>query len=186
MLLDFLPWSVPKEGRVHRAGMIRYIHFFISLAIVLVLWFGFQRRNFGQNSVAELYWLIAGNMFYYVLAVVLAARLRDNRAFCKYVCPIPTLMKIGSRFALAKIEIDAEQCTECGLCEKQCPMNIRLLDYKRLGKRIQSTECILCQNCANVCPEDAVKTSTRLDAGVKEFIQYRSDSGQTDRVIKSN
>ncbi len=105
--------------------------------------------------MAEVYWLAVGNALYHVVGITLAAVLKDNRAFCKYVCPIPVLQKIGARFALWKMEIDPEKCTDCGLCEKNCPMNIKLLEYKQANQRILSTECVLCFTCGNVCLQSA-------------------------------
>ena len=117
--------------------------------------------------------LITGNLVYYFIGIVLAAVLKDNRAFCKYVCPIPTIMKIGSRFSLMKIEIDAEKCIDCKLCEKVCLMDIKLLDYKNEGKRIQSTECILCYTCKRACPTDAITSTIKFDGGFNEKLNYR-------------
>jgi ferredoxin-type protein NapH len=71
------------------------------------------------------------------------------------------LQKIGARFALWRMRIDPDKCTDCGLCEKHCPMDIKLLDYKKAGQRVLSTECILCQTCANVCPTQAISSNLR-------------------------
>ena len=175
MVLDFLPWSKPAEGRIRNAGLFRYVHFAVSLGLVAVFWIFLKQRDFGQQTMTELVWLVVGNAIYDVLAILLAWSLKDNRAFCKYVCPIPILMKVGSRFALLKIRIDPVKCNACGLCEQACPMNIRLLAYSEAGKRVTSTECIFCQNCINVCARDAVESTFRLDAGLKEHIGYRDD-----------
>ena len=144
MVLDFLPWRKP-EGRIRNLGVLRYIHFLFSLGIVLYFWFIVEAQDIYTHSGAELYWLFIGNIAYYAVAIVLAGFLKDNRAFCKYVCPIPTFQKILSRFALLKMSIDPEKCTECGLCEKNCPMRIELLQYKKESKRVLSTECVLVQ-----------------------------------------
>ncbi len=127
-----------------------------------------------QVSMTEVYWLAVGNLMYYVIGIVLAAALKDNRAFCKYVCPIPTMQKVTARFAMLRMEIDAEKCIDCGLCEKNCPMDIELLSYKDEGKRVLSTECILCSTCANVCPKDAISTSMRFDTGGFERLRYKN------------
>lgn len=37
MILDFLPWKRPKDGRLRYFGAIRYIHFFLSLGLVLIV-----------------------------------------------------------------------------------------------------------------------------------------------------
>jgi len=63
-----------------------------------------------QVSMTEVYWLAVGNLLYYVIGIALAAALKDNRAFCKYVCPIPTMQKVTARFAMLRMEIDAEKC----------------------------------------------------------------------------
>jgi formate hydrogenlyase subunit 6/NADH:ubiquinone oxidoreductase subunit I len=64
------------------------------------------------------------------------------------------------------------KCSECGLCEKNCPMNIKLMDYKKQGKRILSTECILCCTCIDVCPEKAIHMTFKYDHGNKEYLDY--------------
>ena len=70
------------------------------------------------------------------------------------------------------MKIDNEKCTECGACEKACPMDIKLLSYSTDNKRVLSTECILCLSCANVCPAGAVSMSNGFDFGRKELLNY--------------
>ena len=77
-------------------------------------------------------------------------------------------------FSIIKIR-RTESCLDCGLCEKNCPMDIRLLEYKNLGQRILSTECIFCNTCVNVCPVSAVKmTMGPLDIVKKEHLRFRN------------
>ena len=97
-----------------------------------------------------------GNVLYYLVSISMAFILKDNRAFCKYVCPITVFLKTTSRFSLLKIEGDSEKCNECDACVKMCPMDIRILDYMKDGQRVLSTECSVCQTCITVsqtCPE---------------------------------
>ena len=177
MVLDLLPWRIPQRGRLRYLGAIRYAHFGFSFGLVLLVWYGMgQREIYAQQSLAEVYWLAVGNALYYVVGITLAAVLRDNRAFCKYVCPIPVLMKIGARFAMWKMEIDPEACIDCGRCEKECPMNIKLLQYKDAGQRILSTECIICHTCANVCPTSAVKLTSKWDIVRQEHLAYSDEA----------
>ena len=172
MILDLLPYK-RSSGRIPgKWGWMRYIHFILSLSIVLLLWFGSGYRV-ESRGITELYWLLAGNAIYYATGIILAFRLKDNRAFCKYVCPITTILKITTRFSLLKIRGDGEKCIECGACMKVCPMDIRVLDYVQMGSRVLSTECILCQTCVNTCPADALKVSFGLDIGGKELLNKR-------------
>lgn len=187
MVLDLLPYKVPRNGRLKYFGAIRYAHFALSLTLVLIIWFILERRPVYQ-SAEELYWLTAGNLFYYITGIALAFKLRDNRAFCKYVCPIPVLQKLGSRFSLMKIQINNEKCSNCDICEKVCPMNVKLLDYKKINKRVLSTECILCNTCVNTCPKKAASITFGLDAGFKEYLNFKKKTqtpGASDKDLIS-
>lgn len=185
MVIDLLPWKRPREGRLRYLGSVRYLHFFLSLGLILFIWYVLQEREIHTfKSTTELYWLAGGNLIYYVVAIALAGSLKDNRAFCKYVCPIPTLQKVGGRFAIWKMEIDPEKCNDCGTCEKLCPMGIKLLDYKSAGQRILSTECILCTTCLNVCPRSAIDLTTRFDIAKKEHLAYRDENRSSESGIK--
>lgn len=171
MVLDFLPWRKPN-GRLRMWGILRYIHFFTSLGFVLYYFFILKQTDIYIGSQTELIWLAVGNFFYYISSIAMAFVLKDNRAFCKYLCPIPVLQKILSRFSLLKIEIDQEKCTGCGLCEKSCPMDIKLLTYKDNNKRVLSTECILCTTCSSICPTNAVDISIKFDCSNKEELRF--------------
>ena len=163
MILDFMPWKKPQVPINRRFASLRYVHFFLVVTAMIALYFFSDfGKTFRRKETVELLWLLIGNLLYYGVGISLAVFLHDNRAFCKYVCPIPVFMKIGARFALLKNEIDSARCIECKKCEEHCPMQIKLLDYKRAGKRILSTECILCQACESVCPKDAVKMTFRI------------------------
>jgi polyferredoxin len=174
MILDLLPYRRNKAGRLAGPwGYVRYVHFGLSLALVLFVWFlgGYRVDN---QSLQELYWLLGGNAFYYVTSIALAFMLKDNRAFCKYLCPIPALQKIPARYALLKVKGDPEKCTDCGACVKQCPMDIRITDYTRMGKRVLSSECIFCMECLNTCSKGALAVSFGLDGGWQELLTVRS------------
>ena len=172
MVLDFLPYK-RSSGRIPgKWGWLRYTHFILSLSFVLLLWFGLGYRV-ESKSITELYWLLAGNAIYYSTGIILAFWLKDNRAFCKYVCPITTILKITTRFSLLKIQGDSEKCNDCGACMKTCPMDIQIPDYIKMDSRVLSTECILCQTCVNTCHTGALKVSMGLDMGGKDLLYER-------------
>ena len=173
MILDILPFTRNKKGRLSsRWEKLRYAHFGLSIALVLALWFYYGYRPH-HASTTELMWLITGNTFYFSSGIFLAFLLKDNRAFCKYLCPIPTILKISARFSLYKIEGDRERCKECGACARACPMDINIPEYIKYGVRVLSTECILCQTCATVCPEKNLAITLRWDLGGKEILRRR-------------
>ena len=173
MVLDFFPYKRNKTGRIAaKWESLRFVHFGFSLLLVLVLWFLFQYRPIPMGQ-AELVWIIGGNTIYFASAIILAFTLKDNRAFCKYLCPITAILKITSRFAFLKIEGDKEKCTQCGACNKACPMDINIMEYVNNGERVLSTECIFCLTCTTVCPEGILGDTFKMDFGGKEHIQRR-------------
>ncbi|MFW9919350.1 MAG: 4Fe-4S binding protein [Candidatus Thorarchaeota archaeon] len=175
MVLDLLPFT-RSPGRVPgKIGYLRYTHFALSGIMVFFLWVLIGPWVGQDNSIVALLWVISGNIFYYAAAIGLAYKYKDNRAFCKVLCPITTLLKITSRFSLIKVEGQAERCTECGACEKVCPMDIKIREYLSKGKRVTSTECILCQTCINSCPKKALGLSIGFDIGWKELLRVREE-----------
>ncbi len=171
MVLDFLPYKRNKTGRIAaKWESLRYVHFGFSLLLFLVLWFLFQYRPIPMGQ-AELVWLVGG--IYFASAIILAFTLKDNRAFCKYLCPITAILKVTSRFAFLKIEGDKEKCTQCGACNEVCPMDINIMEYVNKGERVLSTECIFCLTCTTVCPEGILDDTFKMDFGGKEHIQRR-------------
>ncbi len=171
MVLDFLPWKRPK-GRVKGAGKFRYIHLYLSLAVVAAFLFVYK-YNLKTGSMESIYWFTAGNVIYYAAGITMAYVLKDNRAFCKYLCPVAALMKVPARFSYFKLEAEAGKCTMCGACEKICPMDINIMKYTFQNKRILSTECILCSECSSVCPEKAISITKGFDIGTDGYINYR-------------
>ncbi|HEU5098435.1 MAG TPA: 4Fe-4S binding protein [Roseiflexaceae bacterium] len=174
-LLDQLPYKRGKGRLPGRWGMLRYAHVLASLGLVATLWYGFAYRP-GDGGPSALAWFLGGNALYYLVGVTLALLLKDNRAFCKYVCPVAVPLKLSSRFALLKVNGDASKCCERRVCEKICPMDIRIADYIGRGERVLSSECILCQACLSVCPEQALTLSFGLDAGGLELLREREGS----------
>jgi ferredoxin-type protein NapH len=173
MVLDYLPYKRNKSGRVSsRWEKLRYIHFGLSLSLILILWFYYGYKP-EHASKTELWWLITGNILYFASGIILAITLKDNRAFCKYLCPITTILKIGSRFALYKMEGDEDKCKECKACTRACPMDINIPEYLKNGGRVLSTECILCQTCSTVCPEKNLSMTIKWDIGGKEILRRR-------------
>ncbi|ABR56414.1 4Fe-4S ferredoxin iron-sulfur binding domain protein [Methanococcus aeolicus Nankai-3] len=171
MIFELLPYK-KSRGRIKNLGIVKYIVLFLSFGIVLYFWNrGYTIYNYPER---EILWFVVGLLLYYLSGIILAFAFNDNRAFCKYLCPIPPIQNILGRFSLIKMSIDKDKCVDCGLCEKNCPMDIKLLDYKNENKRILSTECILCSTCSSVCPKHAISTKIKFDFG-KDILNYKID-----------
>lgn len=149
MILDLLPYKVP-EGPRRKWGWVRYVTFALSLLFVGAL---FLARVGNMERI--MFWaFLAGNGLYYGVGIALAFGLKDNRAFCKYVCPVTVFLKPMSYFALLRVKCDESKCVSCGKCRQVCPMDVDMTDNSR--KRKNGTECILCFECARACPKGAL------------------------------
>ena len=150
MLLDYLPYKQPRQPR-KKIGFIRYIVFALSFAAVSGL---FLTKAIDLEKV--MFWMfIAGNLFYYAVGIVLACAFQDNRAFCKYICPITVVLKPMSYYSLLRIHCDEQRCVQCGKCLSVCPMNVEV-NQERRGRE-NGTECILCYECVKACPVKALR-----------------------------
>lgn len=149
MVLDFLPYKT-SPGPRKSFGWIRYTVFAASFLFVAALFLlGIQ------NKEAILFWaFLLGNSLYYAVGIFLAFRLHDNRAFCKYICPITVFLKPMSYFSLFRVKCDHSKCVSCGKCKKVCPMEVDVTDNSR--RRKNGTECILCMECVKSCPKKAL------------------------------
>lgn len=149
MVLDFLPYKVPAGPR-KQPGFLRYVTFALSLLFVA----GLFLAGVGNMEKIMFWAFVIGNLLYYALGIGLAFALRDNRAFCKTLCPITVFLKPMSYFSLVRIECDQSKCIHCGKCARVCPMDVDVTDNAR--SRRNGTECILCMECVKACPRDAL------------------------------
>lgn len=149
MVLDFLPYKVPKQPR-KKIGWIRYITFAASLIFVA----GLFLAHVGNMERIMFQAFIVGNLIYYATGIGLAFLFKDNRAFCKYICPITVFLKPMSYFSILRVTCNKSKCISCGKCKRVCPMEVDVTDNSR--RRKNGTECILCFECAKNCPRDAL------------------------------
>lgn len=150
MALDFLPYKRPQKPRREKLGVLRYVMFALSLALVSGL---FLMKVAHLEQI--MFWLfLAGNALYYLAGIALAFAFKDNRAFCKYLCPVAVFLKPMSYFSLLRVHCDESKCVHCGKCLRACPMDVEV--NREARKRKNGTECILCYECTKVCPTKAL------------------------------
>lgn len=180
MILDLLPYKTSTSWKKGNVSRFRYVHFILSFCLVIALFFGLkwsfisndpQALKAGTGTLKELIWFLAGNGLYYLTAIALAIGLKDNRAFCKYICPITVFLKNANRFALLRIKGEKELCDNCRTCTSVCPMSIEIPKYVAAGERVKSTECIMCMKCIASCPNGALASSVGLDVAVREYLR---------------
>jgi polyferredoxin len=95
------------------------------------------------------------------LAAVSGLVFREGRSFCKAFCPASALLSVYSRFT--PLQLEARQPSTCDACStKDC---VRAKNRNRFDKRScpsllvpyrrePSDGCVLCLQCAKVCPHN--------------------------------
>ena len=149
MVLDFLPYKTRALPRKN-IGWIRYLTFALSFLFVSALFL----LKVGNLERIMFWAFLLGNLAYFLVGIALAFLFKDNRAFCKYICPVTVFLKPMSYFSLVRIRCDKTKCISCGKCKKVCPMDVEMTDNSR--KRKNGTDCILCMECVKVCPKGAL------------------------------
>jgi ferredoxin len=79
-----------------------------------------------------------------------------HRPFCRFVCPYGVLLGSFSMVALSRRRIEQSVCVQCGICEKQCPVQAIERDPKTQEFRISAYHCIQCNRCASLCRKNSI------------------------------
>ncbi len=72
------------------------------------------------------------------------------RFFCRFLCPLGAFLGYISRFSLWRIDRDVTKCTDCDLCLRRCE------GASDPHAALRKSECFVCFNCIDDCPEDAL------------------------------
>ncbi len=98
-----------------------------------------------RSAIGLLYrWKILILIILILLSVVI------YRPFCKYVCPLGAIYSLFNGISVFTIKKDNNKCTDCGLCNKACDMNVDVM------KNPNGTECIRCGRCISACSNGAL------------------------------
>ena len=145
MVLDLLPFKTPQAAGGGSASSVtsclRCRSFFVG-ALFLLRVPDLERVLF--------YAFLVGNALYYGVGITLAFAFRDNRAFCKYLCPVTVFLKPASYYAAMRVKVDPEKCVSLRQVPPGVPMDVDMTDNARSRKN--GTECILCMQCIDACP----------------------------------
>jgi ferredoxin-type protein NapH len=83
-----------------------------------------------------------------MLVSIAIASIFAYRPWCRLGCPFGTIAWITSRFSMYKLR-RTDVCTDCGLCEKVCPVDEAKRGSSKAG-------CFLCNRCVETCPKNAI------------------------------
>ncbi|MCA1743522.1 MAG: 4Fe-4S binding protein [Desulfonatronovibrio sp.] len=129
-------------------GLVFLSDTFLEILMPVSIWFSFDFLTYAQPDI----YLFSSQWFIVIffMAVFLMV-CYSPRFWCRYLCPSGALMALLSKKPVISRQV-SDECTNCGLCQKKCPMNAIDPDPKLTLHQ----ECIVCETCVRVCPEQAV------------------------------
>ena len=93
--------------------------------------------------------IIAAVIFFIVITVFSALH---GRLYCNLICPVGSFLGLISKYSLFKLQINAERCTHCTLCSKEC--KAQCIDAGK--QQIDNSRCVQCFDCAVNCEPGAI------------------------------
>ena len=167
-LLHKIPTPKIKKSRVTRAlSKLKYAVLAVFV-ILLPLWYAFAKGlpvpafckyicpagtlegGFPLVALREEYRGVIGLLFGWktlLCIAILVLCIFLYRAFCRFLCPLGAIYSLFAKIALIAVRVDKTVCTGCGLCVKQCKMDV---------KEVGDGECIHCGQCISCCPQNCI------------------------------
>lgn len=170
MLISTVKWSRGSCGWVcPRAAFLEKVWSYVSLnrpvpAFMKSIWFNvlvfvvLMSRiiyvGFTQGLLAALFLLCVVPTI-----IALTVGLYSPKAWCAF-CPSGSLLKVVDR---GVFRIKKKDCTQCGACDKACPMSIPI-SKSPANSLINSSSCTQCGRCVIECPKGSLEFTTKTHA----------------------
>ncbi|MFH0762062.1 MAG: 4Fe-4S binding protein [Bacteroidota bacterium] len=161
--MSFLMKPFRKTGNTVTGGSLWAVKYVVFIPVIL---FPVLELNLAgwldplsllTRSLAGLY----NPILLLIFIGIILLNIRRHRFFCRVLCPLGALYGLVARFRLFRW-IPQPSCTGCGKCSYSCPAGMDL------PQEHASSECLLCMNCANACPEGALKLKRQRSDKVLE------------------
>ena len=118
-----------------------------TVGSVLHFVFGLLLLSFKQPYFHSGVWL--GIIFIFVIAL----NFRITRLWCRSICPLGALLGLVSRWSVFGLVKQADHCKDCNRCLLRCQGG----DDPIGGVPWHQSECLLCLNCVDECPEHSLR-----------------------------
>lgn len=152
-------WTVRKRHIPSwmRSAALRWVVFGALMAFMI---FRITRNPGDWRHWGRVFWLMCAVTT--GLGLVFVAFIHP-RGWCS-ICPMGTMQNFlgGGR---RHIRIDSARCRLCHKCERVCPMDIPITQYKEKGF-IADRDCLKCRECVAVCPFGALEDEAQQEKTV--------------------
>ncbi len=172
--------AVPEKAAKYLV-FLRYVFFALSLLGVSAVFFLDARISFLDMLRGDLLSLAA----YSVVISFIIVSVFIDRLFCNYFCIQGAYFGVFSALRVFRIKREHKSCTGCRICDRICPMNIKISEKKY----VSSLQCINCFKCTSKCPKRGALRYSFVDfrdVGLKKrFQKNRPKKKQSGKKIKS-
>lgn len=148
---DTLVSRFSNHRRVPAFLISKYFRAFMILLIMTMFTLGLK-SNWGNPYGI-------GMVFYRIIVIttivgILLSLVYNHRTWCNF-CPMGTIAAMISKLRKSKKTLQVTNtCVSCGLCARECPMQIVPQEYK--NGYLNHPDCIQCGKCSAVCPKKAI------------------------------
>jgi len=155
-----IPLIVPWEGPLAISGV--YFSYPYVQEVIL----------YSEVVFNEIFVTIAALIF---VALTIVGSFFVRRVWCRF-CPTGASIAVVNRFKgfkcapLLHLDKDEEKCTKCGICKRVCPVQVTEV-YEQKGGKIDTSMCMLCMRCVEMCPYDGC---LKVNIGGKTVFKSRN------------
>ena len=177
-LMEFGGTVQDKKTKGGKRNLIKYaiwVPWLGMIAIFSIIAGGYTSINFFHLTDSGISVDRPEAYFIYLIVVFLflvITFISGKRAGCHYICWMAPFMIIGTKiknyfkWPSYHLEADSEKCIECHLCEKSCPMSLKVTKMVQKDS-MNNSECILCGNCVQTCEQGAIITAWKWKKRIK-------------------
>ncbi|MBO1256580.1 NAD(P)-binding domain-containing protein [Alteromonas sp. 5E99-2] len=176
----------PKWNKLNMLGQAILAVAFVMLFIRIGAWIApdswmntkfalfLEGKNSSGSTVNPLSWKwIVDILLGGILGVGLYFKF-SGRTWCRFACPLASLMHIYARFSRFRIFADKNKCISCNACTSVCHQGIDVMSFANKGKPMQDPQCVRCSACVSTCP-----------TGVLNFGEVNRQTGEVIRIDKT-
>ena len=113
-----------------------------------------------------------------LLGLIVLGMLIKERFFCEFLCPLGALFSLMPTLPTGRMRRQRPKCRKnCAACRQQCPVGIEPKG------RILAGECIMCGECAEVCPQKNVTCGLEVRADEVSAASAAAGNGKDARPV---
>ena len=68
------------------------------------------------------------------------------RPFCRFACPLGAIFSLFNKFSVLRLTVNHDTCTQCDICYRLCPVDIKVYEDTNSPECIRCLECTQCRS----------------------------------------